>query len=178
MDYESNYPPVSPHSHNGIDSPLIDKVANGITSGGGGTTSSAIVGRMHGGGTSIANTTDTKVPFGTMDIEQGITVDLTNHRFTALTAGYYFIDSTVYYDSPTANKNYVTELYINNDTGTQKAYNIYIAPNSTIGGGRIFGIVYLAVGEFAEIYTFHNTGGASTLSNGYPYVYAEIFKIS
>lgn len=161
--------PLQPHTHNLVDSPGIDKVANGLYA----------VGRMHiSGAQTIANTTDTKVNFNVRDFESGsIKVDLTNHRFIATMEGYYFVSATVYYDSPTATKNYITELYINGDTGTQKAYNIYVAPNTTVGGGKIFGIVHLNKNNYAEIYTYHNTGSNSNTSAGYPYVFAEIFKL-
>ena len=138
--------------------------------------SSVIYGRAYlAGAQSPATGTPTKVSLDTQSFASGITCDLTNHRFTALTAGYYFVNGMVGYDSYVTGKNVVAEIYLN---GNQYAYSLGAGFNSAaLATQRVSDLVHLNVGDYIELYTFHNFGSGALLEAGTLYTYLDIFLI-
>jgi hypothetical protein len=140
------------------------------------SSASLIYGRAYlAGSQSPATSTPTKVALDTKSFASGITCDLTNHRFTCITAGYYFVNGQVTYDSYVTGKNIVAEIYVN---GTQMVYSLGAGFNSTsLATQRVSDLVHLNAGDYVELYTFHNFGSSALLEAGSIYNYLDIFLI-
>src|ERR1051326_4447751 len=97
------FDPITEHTHDGINSPLIDKKANGIGGIGG---SGSTYARMSAGSQSIGNFTDTLINLDFVQEATGITADTTVKGFTIITSGTYFISGQITFDSPQDGKLY------------------------------------------------------------------------
>ena len=123
-------------------------------------------------GQSVNDVTDTKINIDTVTVTAvGITFDSTNKRFTALAAGNYIVSGVVIYQTTTDVKLYQAVLFKGLSGGSSSAYS----KSSLISGGGTYSlsivisdIVTLAVGDYIELYTFHNSGLAeSTLAGSW-----------
>ena len=101
---------------------------------------------------------------------------VTNHRFTAQAAGYYIIVGCTTYADPTVQgKNYGTGIYKN---GTS-----YVRGDVTQYGTGYFGvnfvdIVYLAVGDYLELYTYHNEASNRNLYAASDSTFLTVHRLS
>lgn len=126
---------------------------------------------------SPASATPTKVLLDTTTLEFGITADpITNHRFTVVTAGVYFIHGQVGYQSYVTGSNLVAEVYIN---GSQTVYSLAAGFNSgQLATVETSDLVHLNVGDYIELYTFHTFGSPAALENSSAITFLDITFIS
>lgn len=87
----------------------------------------------------------------------------TNYRFTATAAGYYIITCSIYYNSGEADKYYRAAIYKN-------GVNVIecILSNSSTGEFviNLNDIIYLAINDYIELYTYHNSTGDKFVGAG------------
>lgn len=126
------------------------------------------IGRATAGTATITDALNTKVLIGSPTfVATGITLDTSNHRFTATVAGKYAVFGAVVYNTSVANKHYSAQIWKTNSQysvvwqipGDNGAVN----PAITI---TISDIVSLSVGDYIELYTFHNSGLDEALASG------------
>lgn len=160
---------ASYHTHNGIDSPKLN-----IGS------SSSVAARAYGtSSASIPTGADTKVLLNSLDFAAGITWDATNSRFVVLTAGYYTITGIATYSSTTSGKLYQTEISLNGNAITPGASaKCYFQASITSGaaGPCATTVLSLSVGDYIELYTWHNVGSNASIYNASGLTYLAISK--
>jgi hypothetical protein len=111
---------------------------------------------------SIPNETFQKVALNTEDFDTLNEFDpVTNYRFTATKAGYYQVNaSAFFYSTPAAGKYYDILIFKN---GGSFARGRQVSP-STVGlTANASAVINLAVGDYIELYVYHNTGVAVLL---------------
>ena len=157
---------ASYHTHNGVDSPIL---------------SSSIAARAYGtSSASIPTGVDTKVLLNSLDFAAGITWDATNSRFVVLTAGYYTITGIATYSSTTSGKLYQTEISLNGNaitTGASAKCYFQASINSGAAGPCATTVLSLSVGDYIELYTWHNVGSNASIYNASGLTYLAIAKV-
>ena len=119
---------------------------------------------LSGSAQSIPDSTSTKIQLDTENYDGlGEFDPVTNHRFTAQNAGYYLICGSVLYTQPVDGGSYVARIHKNGVEITGQsliaaANNKHISPLCT-------DIVYLDVGDYLELYTWHDSGTAKNAYN-------------
>jgi len=139
-------------------------------------TSNSLYGRAYlNGAENAVKSAWTKVTLDTKSFSSGITCDLTNHRFTALTAGYYFVNGMVTYQSYESGKSLVVGIYLN---GSNTVYSLgagFVVGN--LATQRVSDLIHLNVGDYVELYTYNNFSADAALQNGSTYTFLDIFLI-
>ena len=99
----------------------------------------------------------------------------TNFRFTAQTAGYYQVNAAVWYIAVDATVIYIA-IYKNGSNVAGAATR-----NPTTGGdfsSVISDVIYLAAGDYLELYTYHGSTSAKSAGYGAAWTYMSIHKLS
>jgi hypothetical protein len=111
---------------------------------------------------SIPNETFQKVALNTEDFDTLNEFDpVTNYRFTATKAGYYQVNaSTFFYSTPAAGKYYDILIFKN---GGSFARGRQVSPSTEGLTANASAVINLAVGDYIELYVYHNTGVAVLL---------------
>ena len=107
--------------------------------------------------------------------EQGEFDSATNYRFTAKKAGYYQVNAAVYYAAVDATLIYIA-IYKNGASAATAAFR-----NPTAAGdfsSVISDVIYLAVGDYLELYTYHTSAAAKSVQNGENFTFMSIHKLS
>lgn len=125
---------------------------------------------------SIANNTLTKVELNAESYDVDSEFDsTTNYRFTATSAGYYLVCASCRLDAGVDGK-YLLTLITKN--GNVVAYT-QMHMSSTSGAGiGVSDILYLASGNYVELYVKHDSGVASNLSYGLEKTFMSIHRLS
>lgn len=128
---------------------------------------------------SIPSGTDTKVLFDTETFDvDGEYDNTTNYRFTATNAGYYLITSKIMFINKQSGKIYVNRIYVNGSTCYEQHV---ISEGTVINYGHsvtLPEIVYLAAGDYVEIFAYQNTGSAVNLSGEIDHTSFAIHRLS
>jgi len=133
--------------------------------------------RAYPGGTTvdISTATLTKIELATETYDiQGEFDSSTNYRFTATVAGYYLAIGALRYHQMIDEKSYTIRLYVN---GSLVSIGDLVAANGGGQGVYISDIVYLAVNDYVELYTWHNAGVTRSMRKESYYTYLSIAKI-
>jgi hypothetical protein len=117
---------------------------------------------------SIPNATWTKVILNTEDYDVlGEFDPLTNYRFTALNAGYYFALGQITYTGPPANTLMVLSIYKNGSAFTRVSLS---SPNATNEFAFFSSdVIPLSVGDYLELWTYHLAGSDQSIACAIPY---------
>lgn len=140
------------------------------------STNSALC-RAHAASTqSIADVTNTKVVIDSADIAGlNLTFDSVNNRFTCLAPGNYVATGSVVYNTVTDNKLYIAKIFKN---GSQYSQNYFVpggtGPTSPALSVVISDLVNLVIGDYVELYTFHNSGLSESLASGSWFAIAKV----
>ena len=132
----------------------------GATGATGGAWTSRVLARRNDDQT-IQTETDTKVQLNVEVFDGASEFDAaTNYRFTAGSAGYYFVSGWLRGNADTSGKVWLISIKINGSTaisaGSQTGANNDI-------GVSCSGVLYLAASEYIEMYVYHDEGGDRTL---------------
>ena len=139
-------------------------------------TSATSAGSMYKTGSqSVPTSTDTKITINNITVEEDILCDTTNNRIEILTDGTYFIQAQVGFYPGTANKIVNCDIYVNGsfvaqgnqETGTATA----VAMCSTSH------MATLDVGDYVELYAFHNFGFGAQVQGTDLNTFIHVFKI-
>lgn len=111
---------------------------------------------------SVTNDTWTKIPFDTEDFDISNEFDnATNYRYTATVAGYYQVNGSFIIASSASSVLILCAIYKN---GTIYAVGPgYKVLTRTGSGAQISDLVYLAVGDYIELYGWHNSASARNI---------------
>lgn len=112
-------------------------------------------------GQSIDASSITKITLSN-SIASGITFDDANDRYTIVTAGKYLIIGRVTYQTPEADKIHKAMIYLNNGV-IFSAFSH--SSNTSSVSVEVSGIYTLAVDDYIELFTFHNSSGAISTFN-------------
>ena len=124
----------------------------------------------------ITQNTNTKVALDTVTFDtQGNFVSASN-RFLAKEDGYYLVIGNVtYQQAPDATVLIQSMIYKNN-----AAVSIY-STNSSVGSGLftipVMDIIQLNVGDYIELFTYHNSVGSKNVVAGTNYSYLIVNKL-
>jgi len=125
---------------------------------------------------SIAASTNVKVELNAESYdEQGEFDSSTNYRFTATKAGYYLVCAAIEYAGMDDGVRYKASIYKN---GTEVARNYQRAGGTGSQAVTISDIVYLAAGDYLELWTKHESSGAQDISYGSALTFMAIHKLS
>jgi hypothetical protein len=112
-------------------------------------------------GTTINNTTFTKVPFATEAWDKASDYDAANSKFICARAGVYHFDASVLFTSNNWAAGSVCRLYLYK-SGTVYDKGIRINNSSALTaayvGASISGDIELAVNEYVEVYVYQSSG--------------------
>ena len=104
----------------------------------------------------IPSATFTKVQLNAKNYDsQGEFDEITNYRFTAKKAGYYFITGTVYWNTFTDQCRLVVLLYKNGSTGP---WNATRASGTSYIQNTVNDIMYLAANDYIELWAWQDSG--------------------
>lgn len=124
----------------------------------------------------IATDTLTKVQFNAESYDsQGEFDSTTNYRFTATKAGYYAIIASLIWSDNVATKVY--ELRISKN-GAEVAKTWVVGSDGGNTPVTLSDIIYLAAGDYIEIYGFQNTGGNVNVVYSASMSFMTIHKLS
>lgn len=125
---------------------------------------------------SINNASFTKVQLNGETYDPGSNFDnATNYRFVAPTTGIYMIVGNVYYNSPTANKRYAASIYVN---GSEVAEGMIQSDNTGGFAVAVSDMISLTTSDYVELYTYHESGASTTITNGSQYTYMSVHLLS
>lgn len=142
-------PSLQPHTHNGVDSPLIDKKANGVPV-------AAYAKFALTAAQTISGASGTVVNFDTTIFNTGITVDVVNHRLVCVTPGYYWIYGKLNFTNTVSGATYFASIFLN---GTQNAYQQIQASATSQVDSAIGNLLLMVVGDYVDL-----RGGATSSS--------------
>lgn len=140
--------------------------------------SASIANAYLNGAQSIPTGVITKVLLDTELFDINNNFDTTTHRFTATIAGYYQVNAELQYISPVqSGKAFFILVYKN---GADIIENETQSGSSADGIGiAVSSVVYLAVGDYLELYTVHNCSGGQSLHAGFtPINFLSVFLIT
>jgi hypothetical protein len=123
---------------------------------------------------SISDITWTKVTIDTLSFGSGITFDSGNNRFTATAAGKYLVSAQVWYNQPVDGGLYRAAIYKNGSIYSGTAKN---SGSTHPVSPHICDIVDLAVSDYVELYTFHNSGVSKNISAGADLTFLSIAQV-
>ena len=131
---------------------------------------------LSGGNQTIPSGVETKVELNAESYdEQGEFDPTTNHRFTAKKAGYYLIIGSVLYNTPTADKRYMA--IIKKNGGSISLFSVIPSVSDAIWPQTQV-IEYLDVGDYIELFTYHNKGSDDVVRDGELHTFLAIHKLS
>ena len=99
----------------------------------------------------------------------------TNYRFTATKAGYYQVNAIINWSTNVDTKRYAAMIY-KNGGGVDSAWNH--APGGLGMCVVVSDIIYLAAGDYLELYTYHDATADQTVVSGSDGTYMAIHKLS
>jgi hypothetical protein len=100
---------------------------------------------------------------------------VTNFRFTATNAGYYIVSAKVRWSSTVATKSFWIQIRKN---GSDISNAIMVAPSTTPETVGCSDIVYLAAGQYLELYVYQDSGGARNIEFGSGETFLAVHKLS
>lgn len=125
---------------------------------------------------SIPAATTTKLQLNAENWDFANEYDLaTNYRYTATTAGYYIVSFAAFFATTESGKFYSVFPIKNGGSGfgvseVQSGSTSEICPSGT-------GMVYLGVGDYIELFVYHNSVAAKNLSIGDGNTYMTVQKM-
>jgi hypothetical protein len=114
---------------------------------------------------SIPDSSDTKVTLSVKSFAKGVTADVTNNQFIIQSEGYYQVKAVLHYNAPTSGKFYEAELSVN-DVLTNLGTSRVVASGTAAIAIVLHDILYCKVRDKISLYTYHNTGAASSTLAG------------
>ena len=124
----------------------------------------------------VANATWTKVEFDTESYDNlGEYTGASTYRFTAITAGYYLVTTSLEWGTAVANKRYISAIYKN---GANVAFNITHSSLASNVSSSVTDIVYLAATDYVEGWAYQNSGESDGISAGTHASFITIHKLS
>lgn len=99
----------------------------------------------------------------------------TNHRFTAIKAGYYQTIFQVTWVSTVGGGVYIVGI---KKSGVHHSKNYTYPLTSNYITNRVSDIIYLPVGGYLEVWAFQSSGGGEDIENGTFYTFMAIHKLS
>lgn len=133
-------------------------------------------GKIYGGSASVATATWTKVDYGTMELQSGVTVDTVNKRIKVLVAGDYFIHAQVGVDTLAANNYLEIRLRVNGTERDRATGRGVSFSNLFYTYAQLSTIISLNANDYVEAWTFQQSG--SSVNIGSPMSYMEIHKVN
>jgi hypothetical protein len=110
---------------------------------------------------SIPSATVTEVTLNTEDWDvDGEFDNVTNYRFTATKAGYYLACAAITYADLPDGCGYQCRIHKN---GSCEIYGEYRIGSAASCVAAISGIIYLAVGDYLELFAYHTAGVAKNI---------------
>jgi len=111
----------------------------------------------------ILATTGTKVQLNSESFDTNNDFDsTTNYRFTASVAGYYQVNGSINYT--TAEDQKIYEITINKN-GSPIAKSQFIGSGTVSVVPNVADVVYLGVGDYLELYTYHNSSSSKDIAS-------------
>lgn len=110
-------------------------------------------------GTSIPNAVETKVTFGTEEFDTNGSYDTALSRWTPGVAGYYLIESTVWFPAPA-----MADLQV---LIRKNGVNIAVGASGTLRAANVTRTLYLSATDYVEIFAYQASGGARTSGSLY-----------
>lgn len=124
---------------------------------------------------SIGTGADVKLLLTTNDFANGVTWTAGSNRLVIVTPGVYMVTAMVTYTNSTSAKTYQVEIFKNGSTLI--ASEIVSAASGAAVGPNVSDIQTFAANDYLELYTFHNTGGNSTISASTTATYLSLAKV-
>lgn len=125
---------------------------------------------------SINDVAETKIVWEQNTFKNEITWDATNNRFIIRRAGKYLVTATTLYASPATDGLYELLIYKNGAEYSRMATNC--SNGSLVIAPTIIDTLSLVMGDYIEIYAFHNSGGAKSISGTAKLCYFNILRIN
>jgi len=111
---------------------------------------------------SIPDITPTKVQLNTKSYDtQGEFDSTTNYRFTVTVAGYYWLYGQVYWGGGASN--IISSMIFLNGS---EISHIDLQQGSQYNANSVGTLFYLTVGDYVELYCYHNSGGSRSIYGG------------
>ena len=110
-------------------------------------------------GTSIPNAVETKVTFGTEEFDTNGSYDTALSRWTPGVAGYYLIESTVWFAAPAMSD---LQVLIRKN-GVNTAVGVF----GTLRAANVTRTLYLSATDYVEIFAYQASGGSRSSGSGY-----------
>ncbi|RLI42029.1 hypothetical protein DRO69_10845 [Candidatus Bathyarchaeota archaeon] len=101
--------------------------------------------------------------------------EATNYRFTATKAGYYLVQACITYDGTADQVMFSAEIFKN---GSRKALARNHASGTSSLSIVLTDVVYLAAGDYIEIYSYNGHTGTLGIAHGEDITYLAIHKLS
>lgn len=121
---------------------------------------------------SISHATFTKVQLNAESYDPGNNFDSsTNYRFVAPSTGYYAVTGVILYTTTTTDKRYISAVYVN---GSEVFENEAHASHANGLSVTTTDYIYLTANDYVELYTYHESGVSSSISNGSQYTYLSV----
>lgn len=122
---------------------------------------------------SIPTGVDTKITFDVETFDTG--GNFASSRFTAPRAGYYSIKASLFWLNVEANKEYVAQIFKNGSLFTQGKEFSSTPGVSGDFTTQVADLIYLAAGEYIEIFGTHNGVSACLVSNTASATFISVF---
>lgn len=160
------------HIHSGSDTPRV-KTSDLINDGG--ITFTSRIRVYSAGNQSINSGATTLVEFDTETFDGDSEFDTASHLFTATSAGYYQVNSSITWASPENGKQYILYIYKNSD---KHSTDWKTASTGTELSNNISDIIYLAAGNTISLYGYNGGVVAREISGDTRYSFLSIHRLS
>lgn len=107
----------------------------------------------------IANSTPVKVLLDTETYDSGGNFDTINNRFVAPVAGYYLCHGAVGFSSITADRRYLSYIYVNGSAKIASTQQIGASTSTIVI--HVSDIIYLNASDYVELYARQESGGTA-----------------
>lgn len=114
----------------------------------------------------------TKIQFNAENYDEGLDFSISSYRFTAPTAGYYFIYAQIYWNGTSVPPNRELHIY-KSDVSIAMNRHVVSGPNDRTKS--IASIEYLTAGQYIEI--FAGVSNIGTLTGGSDKTFLVIYKL-
>lgn len=142
--------------------------------------SASVVGRAHRSSNQSISTgfgAPTKITINTQDFAQGITFSSANSRFVCTQAGHYLVIASAYYTNPGVDFPCAVYIYKNGASVAATEQQSPAIGGDSETGLQISDILSLAVNDYVELYSDHNSGGNLNINSDAALTFLSIAKV-